>query len=184
MPALFVGLPSLAISRLESAILLVAKTASFIYPMYPCHINLRGMRIRVMMMMAIWWFWWPINSNIATMFMLAFFTRCGISYILGQIMEMFTYHWHIAWLLPLLSETLYLSMAPLENILLSFLSCIQSQNLISICVRDRWRYQNGWIFWKFERPLTPPPFLETYISVFFHQRSLFEALYKGPKSTI
>ena len=150
MPALFVGLPSLAISRLESAILLVAKTASFIYPMYPCHINLRWMRIRVMMMMAIWWFWWPINSNIATMFMLAFFTRCGNSYILGQIMEMFTYHWHIARLLPLLTETLYLSMAPLENILLSFLSCIHSQNLIStwLRVRDRWQYQNGWIFGK------------------------------------
>ena len=52
------------------------------------------------------------------MIMLAFFTRCGISYILGQFMELFTYHWHIARLLPLLSETLYLPMGPLENLLL------------------------------------------------------------------
>ena len=39
---------------------------------------------------------------------------------LGQIMEMFTYHWHIARLLPLLTETLYLPMAPLENIYIIF----------------------------------------------------------------
>ena len=53
-------------------------------------------------------------------------------------------------------------------------------NALGLTFRDGWRYQNGFIFVKnSKRPLTPP-----YFGKNFPQKSMFKALYKGPKSAI